>query len=326
MRSAWKGALLGSVLFVSAATAASAQEEIIFAISAATGSLQEQTAQEFARLANERLGDKAQVKVYADSQLGNDQDLLQKIKLGSVHLSLPSSIMASIAGEYAIFDLPFLVQDRAHLARIQDALFDSALAPAAEAKGYTVLGIWENGVRHITNSVRPIDTPGDLEGLKIRTPRSTWRVKMFEAWGASPTPMAFSEVFVGLQTKVIDGQENPLTNIAAAQFNEVQDYLTLTNHVYSPAFPTAGTVAFGRLDPEVQTVLRETARAVEGWAREQGAADDDRLLAELQAKGMQVNTANRQAFVDASGSIYEAFAAEVEGGGAMVETALAAAQ
>lgn len=308
-----------------AAPAALAQEEIIFAISASTGSLQEQTAQEFARLANERLGDKAEVTVFADSQLGNDQDLMQKIKLGSVHLTLPSSIMASIAGEFAIFDMPFLVKDREHLARIQDAIFEATLVPAAEAKGYTVLGIWENGVRHITNNAKPVATPADLDGLKIRTPRSTWRVKMFESWGANPTPMAFSEVFVGLQTGVIDGQENPLTNISAAQFHEVQDYLSVTGHVYSPAFPTAGTQAFARLDPEIQAILRETVGEVEGWARAQGAAADDRLLAELEAKGMTVNVADRAAFVEASTPIYEAFAAEVEGGQAMVDAALAAA-
>jgi tripartite ATP-independent transporter DctP family solute receptor len=325
MRPNWTYAIATMVALGAITPAVQAQDEIIFGISAATGSLQEQTAQEFARRANERLGDTAEVKVYADSQLGNDQDLMQKIKLGSVHLTLPSSILASIAGEYAIFDMPFLVKDRAHLAAIQEAIFEETLVPAAEAMGYTPLAIWENGIRHITNSVRPIDQPADLEGLKIRTPRSTWRVKMFETWGANPTPMAFSEVFVGLQTGVIDGQENPLTNIAAAQFQEVQDYLTLTSHVYSPAFPTAGTQAFAQLDPEVQTALRETALEVEQWAREQGAEADDRLLEDLQAKGMQVNTADREAFVAASAPIYEAFAAEVEGGQAMVDAALAAA-
>lgn len=299
-----------------------AQEEIIFAISAETGSLQQRTAAEFTRIANEKLAGKAEVKLFDSSQLGKDQDLMQKLKLGSVHLSLPSSIMSSIADEYAVFDMPFLVSDRDHLARMQDAVFEDVLVPAAAEQGYLVLGVWENGIRHITNNSRPIDTPADLDGLKIRTPNSTWRVRMFETWGANPTPMAFSEVFVGLQTNVIDGQENPLTNIAAANLNEVQEYLSMTGHVYSPAFPTAGKAVFEALDPDIQTVLTETAHEVEGWARAQGATADEELLEEMKAAGMIVNVANRQSFVDASTPIYDAFAEEVEGGRAMIDQAL----
>lgn len=304
---------------------AAAQEKIIFAISAETGSLQQRTAAEFTRRANEKLAGKAEVKLYDSSQLGKDQDLMQKLKLGSVQLSMPSSIMSSIAGQFAIFDMPFLVKDREHVARIEEALFPTVLGPAAEAKGYTILGVWENGVRHITNNTRPIDTPADLDGLKIRTPKSTWRVKMFKEWGANPTPMAFSEVFVALQTGVIDGQENPLTNIAAAKFNEVQKYLSLTGHVYSPSFLATGKQAFEQLDPEIRKVLTETGKEMEAWAREQGAAEDGDLLKQLKDAGMTVNTADRAAFVEASKPIYEAFATEVEGGREMIDKALSLA-
>ena len=299
--------------------AAAAQEEIIFGISASPGSLQEQTASEFARRANERLGDLGEVKVFDSSQLGPDKDMLQKIKLGTMHLTLPSSIMPEIAPEYAIFDLPFLVADREHLARIDETFFQDVLVPAAEAQGYRPLAIWENGFRQITNNERPIETPADLEGLKIRTPNSSWRVSMFEEWGSNPTPMSFSEVFVALQTGVIDGQENPLTNIAGGKLDEVQEYLSMSGHVYSPAYPTVGVQAFERLDPEIQTILAETAQEVATWARETGAADDEALRKELEAGGMTVNETDRQAFVDASAPIYEKFATEVEGGQAMID-------
>ena len=297
---------------------ATAQEEIIFGISASPGSLQEQTASEFARRANERLGDLAEVKVFDSSQLGPDKDMLQKIKLGTMHLTLPSSVMPEIAPEYAIFDLPFLVADREHLARIDETFFQDVLVPAAEEEGYRPLAIWENGFRQITNNERPIETPADLEGLKIRTPNSSWRVSMFEEWGSNPTPMSFSEVFVALQTGVIDGQENPLTNIAGGKLDEVQQYLSMSGHVYSPAYPTVGVQAFERLDPEIQTVLEETAQEVALWAREKGAADDEALREELSAS-MQVNETDRQAFVEASAPIYETFAAEVEGGQEMID-------
>lgn len=318
--------LSGAVALGISAGAGVAQEEIIFGISATPNSLQGQSAHEFARRANEKLGDKAVVKVFDSSQLGKDKDMLQKIKIGTMHITLPSSVMPEIAAEYAIFDLPFLVASRDHLARIDETFFKDVLVPAAEKEGYRPLAVWENGFRQITNNARPINTPADLEGLKIRTPNSSWRVAMFGEYGANPTPMSFSEVFVSLQTGVIDGQENPLTNIAGAKLQEVQKYLSLSGHVYSPAYPTVGIATFEKLDPEVQQILTETAQEIALWARDQGAQQDGKLLDELKAAGMEVNEADRQAFVDASAPLYEKFASEVEGGQAMIDQVLSLAE
>ena len=298
-------------------------KDIVFAISAATGSLQQKTAAEFARLANERLKGKATVKLFADSQLGKDKDLLQKLKFGTVQITLPSSTMPEIAPEFALFDMPFLISDRDQLERIEKDIFWKKIAPKTEAKGYKVLAVWENGFRNITNSARPIDTPADLKGLKIRTPNSDWRVKMFKAWGASPTPMAFSEVFVALQTNVIDGQENPLTNIWAAKFNEVQKYLSLTGHVYSPAYPTVAISQWKKMPEDVRSVLEKTARDVEAYARKTGAEEDGALLAKLKAGGMKVNKADHAAFVKASKPIYDDFARQVPDGRELIDQALA---
>jgi tripartite ATP-independent transporter DctP family solute receptor len=316
---------VGSAAFLTHGPARAQEQEIIFAISAATGSLQQVTAAEFTARANEKLAGKAVVKLFADSQLGKDKDLMQKMKLGSVHLSMPSSIMPEVAPEFALFDLPFLVKDRAHVAAIEKEVFWPQIAPKAEAKGYKVLGVWENGVRHITNNVRPINTPADLEGLKIRTPKSEWRVKMFGEWGANPTPMSFSEVFVALQTGVIDGQENPYTNIWSAKLNEVQKYLSVTGHVYSPSYLTAGAAAFEKLPADVQAVLQETALEMESFAREKGAADDESLRTKLAESGMEVNVADRAAFVEASKPIYALFAEQVEGGQQLIDASLALA-
>ncbi|MGA7279956.1 MAG: TRAP transporter substrate-binding protein [Desulfocapsaceae bacterium] len=295
--------------------------EIVFAISASPGSTQYITAEEFTRRANELLGDKAQVTFYGSSQLGKDKDLMQKLKLGTVHLSMPSSIMSSIAPEAGLFDMPFLVKDRAHLNRIEHKVFWPMIAPAIEAKGYKVVGFWENGIRHITNNVKPINTPADLQGLKIRTPKSTWRVKMFSAWGANPTPMAFSEVFVGLQTGVIDGQENPYTNIYAAKLNEVQKYLSITGHVYTPSYLTTGADQWAKLPEDVRQILEKTAVDVQGWMYATGTMDDMALREKL-AESMEVNIADRAAFVEASKPIYEEFAKEVATGKEMIDMAL----
>ena len=318
--------ILAGLAGIALAAPAAAEQEIIFGISAKPGSLQQLTAAEFTKRANEKLAGKATVKLFDSQQLGKDKEMMQKLKLGSVHITLPSSIMSSIAGEFGVFDMPFLIKDRAHVKRIEDEMLGSDLAPAAAAQGYEVLAMWENGVRHITNNEKPVTTPADLEGLKIRTPRSTWRIKMFESWGANPTPMSFGEVFVALQTGVIDGQENPYTNIWGAKLNEVQKYLSITGHVYSPAYPTVSATNFAKLDAEVQAVLRDTAAEMADWARAEGDKADGTLKDKLAEAGMAVNTADRAAFVAASAPIYAQFAAEVEGGQALIDKALSLAE
>jgi|TARA_R110002072_G_scaffold84217_9_gene190908 tripartite ATP-independent transporter DctP family solute receptor len=296
-----------------------AQEKIIFGISAPTGSLQHQTAVEFLRIANARLGDLGEVVLYPDAQLGNDKDLMQKIRFGTVHITLPSSIMPEVDSRFALFDLPFMLRDRAHVAQIEKTIFKDMLVPAALAKGYLPLAVWENGFRQITNNVRPINTPADLKGLKIRTPNSSWRVAMFREFGANPTPMPFSELFVALQTGVVDGQENPLVNISSGKLDEVQKYLSMTGHVYSPAYPTMGAAVFDKFDPKIQTILLEAAQEAAIWSRAMGQKGDDRLVKKLVEGGMKMNVADHDAFVAASVGVYDKFASEVEGGAALIE-------
>ena len=324
MRKYLLGACAG-ILALGGLTQSASAQEIVFAISAKPGSLQHLTAEEFTRRANELLGDKAKVTFYGSAQLGKDKDLMQKLKLGTVHLAMPSSIMSSIAGEAGLFDMPFLVKDRAHLNRIEHKVFWPMIAPAIEEKGYKVVGFWENGIRHITNNVKPINTPADLAGVKIRTPKSTWRVKMFTAWGANPTPMSFSEVFVALQTGVIDGQENPYTNIYGAKLNEVQKYVSVTGHVYTPSYLTAGAKQWAKLPEDVRQILEQTAVDVQGWMYATGAMDDISLREKL-GESMEVNIADRAAFVEASTPIYEEFAKEIPTGKDMIDMALQLAE
>lgn len=324
MRKCILSACAGLLAFGGLVQSASALE-VVFAISAKPGSTQYITAEEFTRRANELLGDKAKVVFYGSSQLGNDKDLMQKLKLGTVHLAMPSSIMSSIAPEAGLFDMPFLVKDRAHLNRIEHKVFWPMIAPAIEAKGYKVIGFWENGIRHITNNVKPINTPDDLKGVKIRTPKSTWRVKMFTAWGANPTPMSFSEVFVALQTGVIDGQENPFTNIYGAKLNEVQKYVSITGHVYTPSYLTTGASQWGKLPEDVRQILEKTAVDVQGWMYATGTMDDMALRTKL-GESMEVNIADRAAFVEASKPIYAEFAKEVPSAKEMIDLSLQLAE
>jgi tripartite ATP-independent transporter DctP family solute receptor len=195
--------------------------ELKFGHVGAPGSLFALSAEEFARRANEALGSRAKVVVFGSSQLGGDELLLQKLKLGTIDFALPSSILSSFVPEFGLFEMPYLVQDRDHMKRIEEKIFWSDLAPLAEAAGYKIIAVWENGFRHVTNNVRPVLVPEDLRGIKLRTPRGVWRLRMFQGFGANPTPMALSEVFVALQTGVMDGQENPFAQIYSSKFQEV---------------------------------------------------------------------------------------------------------
>jgi tripartite ATP-independent transporter DctP family solute receptor len=318
-----------TALFVGGIAAAEAQTQLKFGHVGEPGSLFEASAKEFAARANEKFqqqGIDYEVVVFGSSQLGTDQELLQKLKLGTVDFALPSTVMSSVVDEFGLFEMPYLVKDREHMGRIEEEIFWPTLEPAVEEQGYKVIGVWENGFRHITNNVRPINVPEDLKGIKLRTPKGEWRVKMFQAYGANPTPMAFSEVFAALQTGVIDGQENPFAQIWSAKFQEVQDYLSLTGHVYTPAYVTVGKEQFESLPPEVQTVLEETAQETQAFVYETAAQLEEELLANLKEGGIQVNEADKQAFIDASEAIYSEFAEQVDGGQEMVDKALSLGQ
>ncbi len=320
--------LLGAVLAAAvvggtAVAPAAAQTEIKFGHVGEPGSLFAASADEFAKRANAKLGNKAKVVVYGSSQLGGDKELLQKLKLGTVDMALPSTVMSSEADIFGVFEMPYLVKDRAHMGRIEKELFWSKIEPEAEKKGLKVIAVWENGYRHITNSKRPINTPDDLKGIKLRVPEGKWRVKMFQAYGANPAPMKFSEVFTALQTGVMDGQENPFTQIYSAKFQEVQKYISLTGHVYTPAYVTVGSKKWETLPADVRKILEDTAKETQAFVYEKAAKDDEDLLGKIKAAGVQANTPNKDAFVKASAPVYEEFAKEVPASKEVIDRAIA---
>jgi tripartite ATP-independent transporter DctP family solute receptor len=315
-------------LFVALACAAmaapaAAQMELKFGHVGEPGSLFEASAQEFAKRANAKLGGKAKVVVYGSSQLGGDKELLQKLKLGTVDFALPSTVMSSEVDLFGVFEMPYLVKDRNHMKKIESQVFWAKLAPESEKKGIRILAVWENGYRHITNSKRPIVKPEDLKGIKLRVPKGKWRVKMFEAYGASPSPMAFSEVFTALKTGVMDGQENPFTQIYSAKFQEVQKYLSLTGHVYTPAYLVTGAKKWDSLPADVRKTLEAVGKETQAYVYQTATAAENDLLGKLKAAGMQVNEADKGAFIEASKPIYDEFAKEVAGSKEVIDRAIA---
>lgn len=292
--------------------------ELKFGHVGAPGSLFLACADEFAKRANEKLGDKAKVVTFGSSQLGKDKELLKKLKLGTIAFALPSTVMSSVVDEFGVFEMPYLVLDRAHMRKIRDEVFWPMIAPKVEAEGYQVVAVWENGFRNITNNVRPIVDPKDLQDIKLRTPKGEWRVKMFKGYGANPTPMSLSEVFVALQTGVIDGQENPFTQIYSQNFHEVQKYLSLSGHVYTPAYLLTGKKTWESLPEDVREILKTTAVGMQEWVYETAEKMEIDLLNKMKAS-IEINEVDKQAFVDASGPIYEEFGTKVTGGKELID-------
>ena len=286
------------------------------------GSLFAITSDEFAKRANEALKGKYEVKVFHSSQLGSDEDMLKGIKVGVLEMFAPSTVMSTVDPRFGVFEMPYLFKDRAHAKRVfEDAKVKSILLDPLPAKGLRVLGIWENGFRVITNNVHPVVVPADLKGVKLRVPSGVWRVKMFKAYGANPTPLAYGEVFAALQAGVMDGQENPFAQIYGGKFYEVQKYLSLSDHVYTPAYLIVSEKYWKTLPKDVQQVLAKIGAEVGDFSRSEGARLDKEILEKIQSK-VKVNEVDKDAFVKASAPVYEDFGKEVQGGKELVDRIL----
>jgi TRAP-type transport system periplasmic protein len=282
------------------------------------GSLYEISANEFARRANDRFKGSAHLTVIGNSALGDDNAVMEKVKSGTVNLALPASVMSSVDDVFGIFEMPFLIRDRAHMARIRAEMFDGVLQPAAQKKGYRILAVWELGFRHITNNVRPIRYPEDLKGLRLRIPKGFWRARMFAAYGAVPVPLSLDKTLEAIQNGTVDGQENPLQQTSGAHFETQQKYLTLSYHLYSPAFLVVSEEHFQQLPPEVQNTLTQTALEIEAFSRTEGEKLDRELLERLRGI-MKVNEIDLvEFFHEAAVGIYRDFAESVPGGESLI--------
>ncbi len=243
--------------------------------------------------------------------------MLEGLRLGTLEMHVPSSVLHSVEPIFGLFDLPFLIQDRGQIERIAEGPLGETLAKALDDDDLVLLGFWENGFRMITNNVRPVARPEDLRGIRLRTPKDPERMKMFAAFGASPTSMSFGEVFSALKQGVIDGQENPLSQIVPGRFYEVQRYLSLSRHVYSPAYPVMSRSYFEALDQDLQSAILEAAREVGRFHRDLGEKDDQRFR-ELLEERMEVTEIDEAAFAAAAEPLYREF--EEKFGAELVET------
>jgi len=278
------------------------------------GSLFAITTDEYAKRVNDALKGKIEIKVFHSSQLGSDEQMMRGVKVGAPEMFLPSTVMSTTDEKFGVFEMPYIIVNRAHMKKVtENPQIQKLLFQGLPSKGIRVLGVWENGFRHITNNVRPIVKPEDLKGIKLRVPGGVWRVKMFKQYGANPSPMPLAEVYSALQSGVMDAQENPFPQIASAKFQEVQKFLSLSGHVYTPAYLVVGEESWAKLPKDTQNTLSKIAWEMGDVARSEGERLDKELMSKL-APPMKANEVDKDAFIKGSATIYEEFGKEVPGG------------
>ncbi len=263
-------------------------------------------ARKFKELLEARMPDRVEVRIFGSGQLGEDKEMLEGLRLGTVEMHVPSSVLHSVEPMVGVFDLPFLIENREQMARIAEGPIGEKLKEKLLEHDLVLLAFWENGFRMITNNVRPIVRPEDLEGIKIRTPKDPERVKLFKAFGANPTSMSYGEVFSALKQGVIDGQENPFSQIVPARFHEVQTYLSISRHVYTPAYPLMSRRYFDSLEADVQQAILEVAEEIGRLHRELGEKEDVRYRTMLEEQ-LEITEIDRDAFAARTESLYEEF-------------------
>ncbi|WP_158967165.1 TRAP transporter substrate-binding protein [Chachezhania sediminis] len=235
-------------------------------------------------------GDEFNIEQFPSSALGGEREVIESLQLGTVEVTIVSSgTLANFVPDTGVFDIPFLFRDLNHARTVLDGPIGQEILAEFDDEGLHALAWGEQGFRHITNNRNPIETPADVAGLKIRTMENPVHLEAFQAMGAAPTPMAWPEVITSLQQGVIDGQENPLSVIVSVKLNEVQKYLTLSGHVYSPAMILVSGPFWDSLDDETKAVFEEAGKAAVAAMRAYVDNVETTGVETLKERGMIVN-------------------------------------
>jgi tripartite ATP-independent transporter DctP family solute receptor len=246
-------------------------------------------AKQFASRVESRTGGEIKINIFPNNVLGGPPEQAQQIKLGTIDMGLPTQgQLDKFDTAFAAVMLPFVFDSPEHVFRTLDGPAMAWLAPLAEKQGFILLHNWEYGFRNVTNSVRPINAPDDVKGLKLRTPPELQIQASMEALGAVVQAIAFPELYLALSQKVVDGEENPIAVIYFNKFYEVQKHLAITRHVYNNMIHTVSAVTWKKLSPAQQTIFREESAAAGVFMRKLIADDEADQIKKLEAAGMQV--------------------------------------
>jgi len=263
-------------------------------------------AEKFATLVKEYSGGRIEVQIAPSAQLGNDAAMITALRTGALDISVNSlGPTAAVVPEYAAWGLPFLFTSSAQALALLDGALGDELSSLSEKKGLMVLGYWDNGLRHVTNSKHPIRTLADFKGLKMRVPPDAVLVDTMQALGAQAQQIKFSELYVALQQGVVDGQENPPANIYTSKLYEVQKYLTLSGHTFQMNPFLMSKRRWDKLSQADKDALVKAGREATLYQREIFQQANDKMLAEIEAKGVHIDKIDTKAMNEATKNVRE---------------------
>ena len=243
----------------------------------------------FGELVEEKTNGSIVAEVFPNGQLGGDREIFESLQFNSIQgTTMSTGPIAQFAPEFNVFDLPFLFPDAETAYQVLDGETGTDILKKLESQNVVGLNYWENGFRHLTNGAKEVRSPDDIKGLKIRTLKNDLHLDIWSELGANPTPMAFTELFSGLQQGVVDGQENPVGNVTGNKFYEVQDYLTKTGHVYNASPFLISKSFWDELTDEEQKAVQEAADEARDYQRELNQKEDEDGFKFLAENGMTI--------------------------------------
>jgi tripartite ATP-independent transporter DctP family solute receptor len=297
------GVICAAITVILTTPCGAADVTIKFATASSGDHINIEVAEYLKREIEKRTEGKVDFKIFPGGQLGSQKATMSGLRQGTHEMSLQASPMARIEPAFGVFEAPFLFADHEEAKKAVKAV-EADIKQRVLEKNIVVLAIGALGFRQISNNIRPIVVPGDLNGVKLRTPDNPFRITIFKQFGANPTPMTFSEVYVALRQGVIDGQENPLGSIWGAKFYEVQKYISLSNHIFTPNALVASKFVWDRWPKDVQKVVQEVGTEVMDWSFQRDIERDGSLRKKMEAH-VAFNKINSSAFKKTAAPLYE---------------------
>jgi tripartite ATP-independent transporter DctP family solute receptor len=298
-------ALVALIAMAGASNTSLAQE---FSMRAATigapGGIQDVGLQKLKEVAEARSDGRISITIHTGGALGDQISNIEALQTSTLDIATIETPITQIDPLMGVFGLPYIFRSREHVDAVLNGPIGEEISERLAQHDVRAIGYYEGGFRQITNNVRPIYTPEDLQGITMRTPESRLRIKIFNHYGANASPLPYPELYTALQTGVFDGQENPAVEVAASRFYEVQKYLSFTNHVYTVGFLLMGEQLYQQLPDDLRQVMDEAARAASAATVEFGRQADAEIADLAQSRGMEVNEADIDSFVEASEPIW----------------------
>ncbi len=268
-------------------------------------------AEKFAELIEEKTKGQIKVEIFPDSQLGSDREITEQMQSGTIQMNAPfTGVLPSFVKQFEIFDLPYLFADKEVAYKAMHGKLGDMLNERLEKQGLRGLGYWDGGFKHFTNSKHPIESPKDLSGLKMRASQSPLLISQFKALNAGGVSIDFAELYTALQTKTVDGQENPLSNVNSKKFYEVQDYLTLSAHGYMGYVLLISDEFYKDLPTDLQKAIDEVAEEVTKWQWDLATADEEGYMKVLEESGIQITEfeeEDKEEFLELTDDVFDEF-------------------